>query len=164
MNGRQAQVRNDRRGFTLIEILIAVTILGILAGVVIPQFTDASDDAAKAAFITSGRRLVESAERYRLENGQFLEDSGCGQVPDGFEDYVRAEQWLRVTPIRGLWDTEFNDNGVTSSIGVHFHGGAGAARDEDFMREIDAMIDDGVLATGGFREIADDRYHYIIAE
>ena len=32
---------SNRRGFTLIEILIVVVILGILAAIIVPQFTDA---------------------------------------------------------------------------------------------------------------------------
>ena len=36
---------NSRKGFTLVEILIVVIILGILAAIVIPQFTNASTDA-----------------------------------------------------------------------------------------------------------------------
>ena len=64
---------------------------------VIPQFTNATDDAAKAVFVTSGRKFVESAAIYQLDTGQFLEDSNCGQVPNGFDNYVWAKQWLDVT-------------------------------------------------------------------
>jgi prepilin-type N-terminal cleavage/methylation domain-containing protein len=38
----------SRKGFTLVEILIVVIILGILAAIVIPQFTNASEDARKS--------------------------------------------------------------------------------------------------------------------
>ena len=42
-----------RNGFTLVEILIVVVILGILAAIVIPQFSNASEEA----------KTVESGER-----------------------------------------------------------------------------------------------------
>ena len=38
-----------RRGFTLIEILIVVVILGILAAVIVPQFTNATEEAEETA-------------------------------------------------------------------------------------------------------------------
>ena len=42
--------RNVRKGgFTLVEILIVVIILGILAAIVIPNFTNASTDARRAS-------------------------------------------------------------------------------------------------------------------
>ena len=43
--GEQAMKRSANGGFTLVEILIVVIILGILAAIVIPQFTQASTEA-----------------------------------------------------------------------------------------------------------------------
>jgi len=57
-----------RKGFTLVEILIVVIILGILAAIVIPQFTNASSDARQSS-MTSQLQTVRSAiELYKLEH------------------------------------------------------------------------------------------------
>lgn len=41
--------RNDEKGFTLIELIIVIVILGIIAGVAIPKFVGLSDEARKSA-------------------------------------------------------------------------------------------------------------------
>ena len=56
-----------RKGFTLIEILIVVIILGILAAIVIPQFTNASKDAKEASARTLIQTIRSQVELYKLE-------------------------------------------------------------------------------------------------
>ncbi len=63
-----------KSGFTLVEILIVVVILGILAAVVIPQFTNASE-SARAASLTSQLQTIRS----QLELAQIEHD---GYYPD----------------------------------------------------------------------------------
>ena len=57
-----------RKAFTLIEILIVVVILGILAAIVIPQFTQASSDAQGGNVKTQLRTIRNQIELYRVRN------------------------------------------------------------------------------------------------
>jgi general secretion pathway protein G len=57
-----------KRGFTLVEILIVVIILGILAAIVIPQFTNASEDARKSSLVSQLQTLRSQVELYKLEH------------------------------------------------------------------------------------------------
>ena len=56
-----------RSGFTLIEILVVVVILGILAAVVVPQFTGASDDANDSSVRIQLKVIREQIELYRVK-------------------------------------------------------------------------------------------------
>lgn len=62
-------IRNSRKsGFTLVEILIVVIILGILAAIVIPQFTNASQDARKSSLTSQLQTVRSQLELYKLQH------------------------------------------------------------------------------------------------
>ena len=63
---RTSQVR---KGFTLVEILIVVIILGILAAIVIPQFTSASEDARENSTTSLLQTIRSQIELYKLQHG-----------------------------------------------------------------------------------------------
>jgi len=56
------------RGFTLIEVLVVVTILAILAAVVVPRFLDRPDEARVAKARQDIAALVTGLNLYRLDN------------------------------------------------------------------------------------------------
>jgi general secretion pathway protein G len=58
-----------RKGFTLVEILIVVIILGILAAIVIPQFTNASTDARKSNMASQDQTIKSQISLYMLQHG-----------------------------------------------------------------------------------------------
>ena len=60
--------RTRKTGFTLVEILIVVIILGILAAIVIPQFTSASQDARKNSLVSQLQTLRSQIELYKLQH------------------------------------------------------------------------------------------------
>lgn len=64
-----------RRGFTLVEVLIVVVILGILAATVLPQFTSADNDARESALIQNLQILRSQIQLYQFEHdGKFPAD------------------------------------------------------------------------------------------
>src|SRR5881392_1027324 len=63
-----ARNRTHKGGFTLVEILIVVIILGILAAIVIPQFTSASQDARKNSLTSQLQTLRSQLELYKLQH------------------------------------------------------------------------------------------------
>jgi general secretion pathway protein G len=62
------------QGFTLVEILIVVVILGILAAIVIPQFTSASETAKGSSLVSQLQTLRSQIELYQIQhNGDYPE-------------------------------------------------------------------------------------------
>jgi general secretion pathway protein G len=59
------------RGFTLIEIMIVVVILGILAAVVVPRIMNRPDDARVTAAQSDIRVIMQQLKLYRLDSGAY---------------------------------------------------------------------------------------------
>lgn len=65
---------SKRGGFTLVEILIVVVILGILAAIVIPQFTNASETAKASSLASQLQTLRSQIELFQVQhNGDYPE-------------------------------------------------------------------------------------------
>jgi general secretion pathway protein G len=64
-----------KRGFTLVEILIVVIILGILAAIVIPQFTNASSNARSSSVASTLQTLRGQLELFKIQHSDTPPDS-----------------------------------------------------------------------------------------
>ena len=148
----------------MIEVLIVVVILGLLAGIVVPQFSDVTGDVARGAFVADVKVFADAAHLYMFDTGQYLEDSASGATPMGWEPYIDQGTWESLTPVGGVWDFELNSFGIVSGFGVDFANGGGADRDDTYMAIVDQILDDGDLATGVFRKIAAQRYYFVIED
>jgi len=67
----QHNKKKGRGGFTLVELLIVIVILGILAGIAIPQYLTYLDKARLTASISTLSSLGNDIEAYHLSNGQY---------------------------------------------------------------------------------------------
>jgi prepilin-type N-terminal cleavage/methylation domain-containing protein len=150
--------RSLRRGFTLIEILIVVILLGILAAIVIPSFASSKVEAQDSIAVTNIRYAVRQFTYYRVKYGEYPPDRLPGQMPVGMDELLGGMDWAETTPIGGKWDWDHNVFGVVA--GVSFKN---PDRTDAEMRAIDRMLDDGNLSSGSFRK-RDGGYIYVIED
>jgi general secretion pathway protein G len=65
------KARPDERGFTLIEIMVVVIIIGLLAAVIVPQVIDKVDQARITKARSDIQGLETALQMYRLDNSKY---------------------------------------------------------------------------------------------
>src|SRR5437667_7041516 len=63
--------RARMRGFTLIEIMVVIVILGVLAALVVPRVLDRPDEARAVAARSDIATIMQALKLYRLDNQRF---------------------------------------------------------------------------------------------
>lgn len=101
--GRRIGGRLESRsgGFTLIEILIVVVILGILAGIVIPELTSASRQAREGVMRDDIRFMREQIMRYRIQHDDVSPGYPAGNPAGVPTEADLVSQLIRNTDLRG---------------------------------------------------------------
>lgn len=61
--------KHAKKGFTLVEIMIVVVIIGLLAAMAIPAFQKVRQSSQDKAVLNNARQLSAAADQYFLENG-----------------------------------------------------------------------------------------------
>ena len=63
--------RASQHGFTLIELMVVLVIIGVLAALIVPNVLDRADDARATAAKTDVTNLMQALKLYRLDNQRY---------------------------------------------------------------------------------------------
>jgi general secretion pathway protein G len=87
-----------QRGFTLIELMVVLVIIGVLAALIVPNVLERTDDARATAARTDINNLIQALKLYKLDNQRFpsaeqglealVKKPSAGNVPGNWRPYL----------------------------------------------------------------------------
>ena len=135
----------NQRGFTLIELMVVIVILGILAGLIIPRIMGRPEEARRMKDRVQIESIETALKLYKLDNGSYptteqglqalVEAPTVGQLPKAWRDGGYLEKGK--VP-KDPWDNEFVylSPGVNSDFDLISYGADGEPGGEDINKDI----------------------------
>ncbi|MEM8736602.1 MAG: prepilin-type N-terminal cleavage/methylation domain-containing protein [Planctomycetota bacterium] len=160
-------IQSPMRGFTLVEVVIAVLLASIIATLAVVRLNSVQEDARHSATFEHLQRLAKVVEVFQAVHGRWPDDSYPSKVPADLEPWC-SDSDFGLSPIDGYYDWN-GPNGTTSSkygIAIARWSGSGSPQVQD-MQQIDDRFDDGDLTTGRIQQIQvgpRQTLHYVMGD
>ncbi len=135
MTAKTSSFRRRTGGFTLIELMVVLVIIGVLAALIVPNVLDRADDARVTAARTDVNNLMQALKLYKLDNQRFpsseqglqalVAKPTIGAVPPRWKPYLDKlpnDPWSR--------PYQYANPGVKGEIDVYSLGADGQAGGE----------------------------------
>ncbi len=102
----------NKKGFTLVELIVVIAILGILAAIAVPKFSGFRDTAAKQADEASMKVLEDAARMYYTENPDSNTGTFTSSSSSNLDDYLDEWPEPQQSSVNGFSVTISNDGDV----------------------------------------------------
>ena len=140
-----------KRGFTLVEIMLAVIIIGMLAALLIPAYNLAIRSRQNAECSRKLRTAVDAFQLYASEKGGYPAQQAVGstnvtEMDSYYFPYFKINWWGNATELGGRWRWVVGYNGFDFAVAITAPGVSPTQ-----LTDLDKMIDDGNLSAGLFR-------------
>jgi general secretion pathway protein G len=124
MKANQTRLKRaaDMRGFTLIELMVVIVILGILAGMIVPRIMDRPEEARRTKAGVDIGAVAQALKLYKLDNGKYpsteqglmalVEPPSVGSLPKKWRDGGYLDK--KSVP-KDPWDNDY----IYISPGLH---------------------------------------------
>ena len=135
-------------GFTLVELVVVILILGILAGIAAPKFFQVASESEAAAVLTNVRTIFDAVEMFAAEHGRLPADATTGEMPTDLEGYLPPSLFTKNGPYDGFYD--WNGPGTpASNYGVSILATGGSIPElRASYQAMEQMADDGDKDSG----------------
>ncbi len=137
-----------QKAFTLVEVLIVVIILGILAAIVVPQFSDASSDAKLSALKTNLQTIRGQIQLYKIQHNDvypalatFANQMTLASKEDGTTAALGTAgfdlgPYLQSVPVNPYTGTNTIGNGAAGTSAWYYDEATGTFRANDAAAHI----------------------------